>query len=558
VLAEKQLPRERRQYTPADQAKALAVVLREEFGIAFRFHDAADGSPVPCGEEGAPPHGLAPEYAVEIATGGRADVAALGSGIYRLALPVSHAGRPVLVAVGELPALAGAGNERQERARLQKWAQTVAERLRLTDHLFSRAGDGHDTTPTGVPPSTAWEALLTLDQMIRRTRIQKDTAHTARRVLEGVFPLLGARTLVWVSPQPEAVPLVLGEPCLTAADCVHLAAGLTRTAAGAPEAVFCNDVPKSWGDRFPGVSNLLALPVADHGLPGWVIAINRAGNKEQATRNHKEIGSPLSSVPGSQTSPFRRSDAALLTPFVALLGLHARAARRYQDLKELLVGLTRSLTAALDAKDSYTFGHSERVARVAVELGRELGLSSDDLSDIYLAGLLHDVGKIGIRDNVLTKPGPLTREEYEHIKLHVTIGYNILSELHPIRNLLPGVLWHHERWDGQGYPHGLAGEAIPLLARVLAVADAFDAMSTARPYREAMPPHRVEEILAAGAGTQWDARVIKAFQRCRQKVHAIRQRGVGESLCVAIDSALRSDTAARLLSDRMGRKPAGD
>jgi HD-GYP domain-containing protein (c-di-GMP phosphodiesterase class II) len=243
---------------------------------------------------------------------------------------------------------------------------------------------------------------------------------------------------------------------------------------------------------------------------------------------------------------------------VALLGLHARAARRYQDLKELLVGLTRSLTAALDAKDSYTFGHSERVARVAVELGRELGLSPDDLSDIYLAGLLHDVGKIGVRDNVLTKPGPLTREEYEHIKLHVTVGYNILSELHPIRNLLPGVLWHHERWDGQGYPHGLAGEAIPLLARVLAVADAFDAMSTARPYREAMPPHRVEEILAAGAGTQWDARVIEAFQRCRQKVHAIRQRGVGESLCVAIDSALRSDTAARLLPDRTGRESAAD
>src|SRR4029077_13369209 len=104
--------------------------------------------------------------------------------------------------------------------------------------------------------------------------------------------------------------------------------------------------------------------------------------------------------------------------------------------------------------------------------------------------------------------------------------------------------------------HGLAGEAIPLLARVLAVAEAFDAMSTARPYREAMAPHRREEVLAAGAGTQWVARVIEAFQRCRQKVHAIRQRGVGESLCVAIDSALRSDSVAHLLPDRMGREIA--
>ena len=265
---------------------------------------------------------------------------------------------------------------------------------------------------------------------------------------------------------------------------------------------------------------------------------------------------PSSLIPhpcSGRVIPFRRSDAALLTPFAALLELQVRGSRRYQDLRELLVGLTRSLTAALDAKDSYTYGHSERVARIALELGQELGLHEDELSDLYLAGLLHDIGKIGIRDSVLTKEGPLTHEEFEHIKQHVTIGYNILSELHPIRNLLPGVLWHHERWDGQGYPHGLAGEAIPFLARILAVADSYDAMSTPRPYREAMPPRRVEEILAAGAGTQWDARIIEAFGRCRQKVHAIRERGVGESLCVAVDSALRSDTVAHLLSDHMGR-----
>jgi hypothetical protein len=548
VLAERQAPRERRQYTPAEQAKALAVVLREEFGVAFRFHDAVDGGSIPS-EDGTVPAALAPERVAEVAAGGQAEVTPLACGGYRLALPVSHAGRPVLVAVGELAALAAAGAEKQERLRLRKWAQAVAERLRLTDHLFCRPAAAPDAA--AAPPATGWEALLTLDQMIRRTRIQRDTMHTARRVLEGVLPLLHARALVWVPPQPDAVPLVLGEPCLTPADAAHLAAALTRTAAGATDPVFCNDVRKSWGDRFPGVSTLLALPVGDHGLPGWVIAVNKvAGGRDQGSAIRKEVSS--SSSPGSAAA-FRRSDAALLTPFVALLGLHARAARRYQDLKELLVGLTRALTAALDAKDSYTFGHSERVARVAVELGRELGLSADDQSDIYLAGLLHDVGKIGIRDNVLHKSGPLTREEYEHIKLHVTIGYNILSELHPIRNLLPGVLWHHERWDGQGYPHGLAGESIPLLARVLAVADAFDAMSTARPYREAMPPHRVEEILAAGAGTQWDARIIEAFGRCRQKVHAIRERGVGESLCVAVDSALRSDTVAHLLSDHMGR-----
>jgi hypothetical protein len=552
MLAERQVAREPRPYTPAEQAKALAVVLCEEFGVAFRFHDAADGSPIAGGRE-TTPAGLAPERVAEVVAAGRAEVTPLADeGKYRLALPVSHAGRVVLVAVAELRALAAAGNERQERVRLQRWAQAVAERLRLTDHLFTRPAEGHDAA--GGPPSTAWEALLTLDQLLRRTRIQKDAAHTTRRVLEAVLPLLHARTLVWVPPQPKATPLVLGEPCLTPADCAHLAAGLTRIAAGATDPVFCNDVRKSWGEALPGVSNLLALPVADHGLPGWVVAINKRGARGARGAEPESVDA----IRGPSFAPFRRSDAALLTPFVALLWLHARAGRRYQDLKELLVGLTRSLTAALDAKDSYTLGHSERVGRIAVELGRELGLSADDQSDIYLAGLLHDVGKIGVRDNVLTKPGPLTREEYEHIKLHVTIGYNILSELHPIRNLLPGVLWHHERWDGQGYPHGLAGETIPLLARVLAVADAFDAMSTARPYREAMPPHRVEEVLAAGAGTQWDARVIEAFQRCRQRIHEIRQRGVGDSLGVAIDSALRSDTVAHLLPDRLGHQDARD
>ena len=340
--------------------------------------------------------------------------------------------------------------------------------------------------------------------------------------------------LAWVPAHPGAEALVLGEPCLAPADARALAACLARDGeAHAAEPVFLADVAaEPWGGRFPGVANLMALPLPEGGAEGWVVAFNK---KRPAGAGRAEL-----------PSPFRRSDAALLTPFVGLLELHGRSSQRYQDLRYLLVGLTRSLTSALDAKDPYTYGHSERVARVAVELGRELGLNADELSDVYLSGLLHDVGKIGIGDAVLMKPGPLTPEEYEHVKQHVTIGYTILADLHPIRNLLPGVLWHHERWDGKGYPDGLSGESIPLLARVIAVADAYDAMSTPRPYREAIPSRRVEEILSQGAGEQWDTRVVEAFQRCRQKVHAIRQRGVGDSLMAAIDGALRSSAGARL------------
>jgi HD-GYP domain-containing protein (c-di-GMP phosphodiesterase class II) len=188
-----------------------------------------------------------------------------------------------------------------------------------------------------------------------------------------------------------------------------------------------------------------------------------------------------------------------------------------------------------------------------VELGRELDLQEDELSDIYLAGLLHDIGKIGIPDTVLLKTGSLTAEEFEQIKQHVTIGYNILSDLRPLRNLLPGVLYHHERWDGKGYPEGLAGEGIPLVARILAVADAFDAMNTKRPYRDAIPFEKVEETLAKGAGSQWDRRVIEAFMRCRGRVHLICQRGVGESLCQAIDGALRAGDSS--LVRQMTRMP---
>ena len=562
MLAEKPIPRERRQYTPADQAKALALVLREEFGVAFRFHDAAEGGSLPSADDDVLPSALAPELVVELAAGGQAEVTPLPTGALRVALPISQAARPALVAVAEMPALAG--STEAERTRLQKWAQAVAERLRLTDHLFSRNG-GPAVIPPPAPPASqaavAWEALLTLDHLIRRTRIHKDSPRTVRRILEGAFALAQVRTLVWIPSQPGATPVVLGEACLTPDDTRDLAAALARLAGESTEPILCNDVREALGVRFPRVLNLLALPVADQEPAGWVVVLNKRGNPGPERATPSAIRDEDESVTAARVAlplPFRRSDAALLTPFVALLELHARAVRRYQDLKELLVGLTRSLTAALDAKDSYTFGHSERVARVAMELGRELGLQADDLSDIYLAGLLHDVGKIGIRDSVLTKPGPLSREEYEHIKQHVTIGYNILSELHPIRNLLPGVLWHHERWDGQGYPHGLAGDAIPLLARILAVADAFDAMSTARPYRDAMPPRRVEEVLTQGAGAQWDARVIEAFNNCRQKVHAIRQRGVGDSLCAAIDGALRSAELTPPPAESVVRDPVPD
>ncbi|HYT92610.1 MAG TPA: HD-GYP domain-containing protein, partial [Gemmataceae bacterium] len=376
-----------------------------------------------------------------------------------------------------------------------------------------------------------WEALLSLDHLLRRLKPHRRSDKDLQRILEAAFPLLGAQSLAWVPRNADEPVVIQGEDCLGAADYRQLAERLNEHGDGPPLAPRLYDrfQDRPGAGPFPHVLTLLALPVTEQGPLGWVVAVNKKGK-----------GGGTAKSPSEHVA-FRKSDVALLMPFAALLEAQVRAVHRHQELKDLLVGLTRSLTTAIDAKDSYTYGHSERVARIAVELGRELGMEGDDLGDLYLAGLLHDVGKIGIRDSVLGKTGKLTAEEQEHIRQHVTIGYAILADLRQIRNLLPGVLYHHERYDGLGYPDGLAGENIPFLARILAVADAYDAMTTSRPYREAMPLRAVEQILTQGAGTQWDKRVVEAFMACRQRIHAIRQRGVGDSLRTAIEGALRSD-----------------
>jgi putative nucleotidyltransferase with HDIG domain len=234
-------------------------------------------------------------------------------------------------------------------------------------------------------------------------------------------------------------------------------------------------------------------------------------------------------------------------PIAALLGGQSRLARRHGHLQELFTGLVRSLTMAIDAKDAYTFGHSERVARIAVELGRELRLPEAELNALYLGGLLHDIGKIGVRDSVLNKTGPLSPEEAEEVRQHVHIGHRILADIDALSHLLPLILHHHERIDGTGYPAGLQGEAIPLLARVLAVADSFDAMNTPRSYRATLTRPQIEETLKQGAGSQWDARVIGAFFLAKGRIQAIQQRGIGESVCLAFDGAFEQEAPPVIL-----------
>jgi HD-GYP domain-containing protein (c-di-GMP phosphodiesterase class II) len=260
---------------------------------------------------------------------------------------------------------------------------------------------------------------------------------------------------------------------------------------------------------YPQIRELISVPVreGDH-LFGWLLAFNHTGSGE-VTNSEVEFGTV---------------EASLMSSVATILGIHSGNIALYHEQAEFFASVVRALTSAIDAKDPYTCGHSDRVARLSVALARRMGCTTEELDTIYLSGLLHDIGKIGIDDNVLRKPGALTEEELEHIKTHPELGYKILNGVKQLDKVLPVVLHHHEAWDGAGYPAGLKAEECPTLARIVAVADSIDAMSSDRPYRKGIPDEKLDRILHEGAGRQWDPQVINAVFQVRDEL-----RRIGES-----------------------------
>lgn len=177
---------------------------------------------------------------------------------------------------------------------------------------------------------------------------------------------------------------------------------------------------------------------------------------------------------------------------------------QHEKLERISMQIVTALSGAIDAKDTYTNGHSTRVADYSREIARRLGLSEKEQDDIYMMGLLHDVGKIGVPDAIINKPAKLTDEEYSIIKQHPTMGAEILTNITEFPKLSTGARWHHERYDGKGYPDGIAGEEIPLEARIIAIADAYDAMSSRRSYRDVLPQLQIYSEVQKGKGTQFD------------------------------------------------------
>jgi len=205
------------------------------------------------------------------------------------------------------------------------------------------------------------------------------------------------------------------------------------------------------------------------------------------------------------------SEIQLVEAAAGFFSLFHQNAYRFAEQRQQFIGTLNALSAAVDAKDPYTFGHSERVALLASQLAAKVGFKPAEVEGVRVAGMLHDIGKIGVPEAVLRKPGKLDDEEFALIKQHPEIGYHILRDLPSLKFHLPGVLHHHERWDGRGYPHKLSGEQIPLIARIMALADTFDAMSSNRAYRKALERDHVLAEIRRSAGVQFDPALVEPF-----------------------------------------------
>lgn len=517
--------------TPAVDLQVLEP-LNRAFGVEFHLVDGVTGELLH--RSPAQPEGdwaARAELCCEVARRGKPEFLGEEGPLVLLALPLCSRRRPVQVAVGIFLTRALAAEEDLTQsaralgmnpqavaawacqqtpwapALLERIGRLVLENLATTERLQEAEKEARSLSINLASTYEEISLLYRLTQNLKISESDEELGCGALEWMEEVIPAEGlAIQYIPVDSEDEAFnPKRTHTQLLTSGQCpindeqfTQLVQHLNCRAARQP--IVINDSTTgqaSW--PFPEIHQLIAVPMAEgDNLFGWLAAFNHMAGGE-----------------------FGTVEASLLNSVAAILGIHCGNIELYHQQSELMAGIIRALTSAIDAKDPYTCGHSDRVARVSVRLARELGCDQQTLNTIYLSGLLHDIGKIGVNDNVLRKPGKLTDEEYEHIKTHVRIGHRILIDLKKLDDVLPVVLHHHESWDGKGYPHALAAHDIPLSARIVAVADAFDAMGSDRPYRKGMPDDKIDEIFRAGAGKQWDPEVVAAFFRIRDEIREI-------------------------------------
>lgn len=218
---------------------------------------------------------------------------------------------------------------------------------------------------------------------------------------------------------------------------------------------------------------------------------------------------------------FDNDDMDILAALSNQVAIAIENARLYAELHKTFYATIHALAETLEKRDPYTAGHTKRVMEYSLAVGREMRLSKNELANLKLAAILHDIGKIGIRDNVLLKNGKLDTIEYSAIMSHTKLGGEILEPIAQLKEIIPGVRGHHEKYDGTGYPDKLAANDINIIARIIAVADTFDAMTTDRPYRKGLNPKVALEELRKGAGSQFDPAVVDSFVKAYEEMEIV-------------------------------------
>lgn len=364
--------------------------------------------------------------------------------------------------------------------------------------------------------------LFNIIQVLQVSERAPDLGSLAARILPVLRPQLQAQAVLMLEVRAPAADGSLSESPLVVScregggevdtdTCVRLVRQYEGEWQGHP--VVRNHLAwESSGAGGARIDNLMLAPIATRGKTvGWLLAINR--------QQDGDVSPDAWELDGCE---FGTHEASLLQCAAMVLAKHASDLQMLQEREAMHVSVVRALVSAVEAKDEYTRGHSERVALYARRLAEALGLSEHHCEQVYLSGLLHDIGKIGVQDAVLRKPGRLSDEEYAQIREHPDKGWAILGDLESLAGVLPGMLHHHERYDGSGYPDRLAGEAIPIDGRILAVADAYDAMTSDRPYRAGMPQEQAVALLRSGVGAQWDPQVVSAFLGVMEDIMRIR------------------------------------
>jgi len=514
---------------------AILELLEQTFGASFAVLDAERVEQL----RGTPdlPHrdwGDRAAVCREVAQRGRAELIDEDDPFATLAVPLIDSGETSLVAVRTFvtrpvslherltaPAAVLGCDERQTLPWASRQLAWSAESLLRIGQLVldqwkagQRIAELEEEAGTlSVHLASTYEEISLLYRLTQNLKISESDDELGRIALEWLHEVLPATAvaiqLVPVAPAHESlnyevrrqdVLLTYGDFPIDQARFTRLIDHLDAGSAMRP-LVVNRQVTAADAWPCPDVRQMIVVPLSEgDNLFGYLAALNHTDDDE-----------------------FGTVEASLLSSVAAILGIHSGNIELYRQQSELLAGIIRALTSAIDAKDPYTCGHSDRVARIAVRLAEQLGCDANELHTIYLAGLLHDIGKIGISDSVLRKPDKLSDKEYEHIKTHVEVGHRILRDLKKLEGVLPVVLHHHESWDGGGYPHQLNDETIPLPARIVAVADSFDAMSSDRPYRKGMPLEKIDEIFRSGAGQQWDPKVVDAYFHARDDILRIAE-----------------------------------